>query len=338
MGKRFFHNLVLCVLLISGDCQAGSCSDCPERCCIGDYELGADFLWWKPCIGDLTVCGTREESTDESVTTVKYKPKGICPNWEPGMRFWFRYPDLFCWCDMGFKASYTYVKVCDDRSFTHENLIPTLIHPGLYLERSEVTTKGSYEADYSELEALIYFDCCCAECHSLEPSFGLAALFVEQFLESESDYITGELIGNTKTKWKSETWGVGLRMGMDYNYYYSKCLSYYAFGKGTILASKGNGKDKQSVTGLLNYDLSIHDKDCWCCIPGFHLGVGAIYDFCVCDFDLSFKIGYEFLKWFNVRKHNTYIGADLDDEIGLSAGCERSFGFHGLNAGLSWCF
>lgn len=341
MGKLFYQGLVLLVLFFSPHCYAASCSDCsdcPDRCCVGDYEIGVDFLWWQPCIDDLIFCGVREQTTVELVEKIKYKPKGICPSWEPGMRFWFRYPELFCWCDMGFKASYTYVKICTGKRFQDENLIPTLVHPGLYLDRTEVVTKGSYEADYHELEALIYFNCCSAECHSIEPSFGLAALFIEQALGSKSEYITGELIGSTNTKWKSENWGVGLRMGMDYNYYYSKCLSYYAFGKGTIIASNVTGNDKQSIRGLMNYDLSIHGKDSWTCIPGFHLGVGAIYDFCVCDFDLSLRVGYEFLKWFGLSKQSTYFGTDLDDEIGLSTNCERCFGFNGLNVGLSWCF
>jgi hypothetical protein len=323
-------------LFFIANSEAASSSD---RCCIGDYELGAEFLWWKPCIQDLDICGTYEETLSEAIIDVDFDYKGICPKWEPGLRVWFRYPELIGWCNLGFKASYTYMHVNDRKKHENGEVIGFLIHPGFIgPERTNMVCEGSYESFCHELDALFYFDGCCGVCQSIEPYFGLAALFLEQELKVDHSFDQGELAGTADVKWKSNAWGLGLRMGMAYHYYYSRCLSYYAFGQGTILAASQSGKQSQEYRGTESIDLSLDDTNCWSCVPGFHLGLGAVYDFCVCDFDLALQIGYEFKKWFGIRKHRRFYGDNTQSEIAFSNDPERSFGFHGLNVGLSWCF
>ncbi len=329
--------LLLCLFNFSNSYAA--CCDNDMRCCRSDYEIGLDLLVLKPCVDDLRLCGTVNSEVVDEIETITLKFNEICPSWEMGIRAWFKYPDLFCWCDMGFKASYTYLDHSDKSSGfadEHSCLSP---FPGISEAVLENLTHDSrYESLYQELDGLIYVDCGCGDCHSLEPYFGLAFLYIKQKLDMDIELTEDSVTATDTMHWTSEAGGVGLRIGMAYNYYYSKCLTYYAFGQGTILASKQEDKQEHSFRGLADIDLTIESKGCWGCIPGFHLGTGMIYDFCVCDFELSFRIGYEFRKWYGLRKHRRFFGDDLDSELSQTSDNTRSFGLQGLNVGFGWCF
>lgn len=317
------------------------CNPCNNgiRCCKSDYEIGLDLLVWRPCVDDLNVCASMESEVIDEIYTINLTFQELCPSWEMGLRFWFRYPDLFCWCNMGLKASYTFLDYTNRgngfRADENCILIPPEIPDEFF---DDITLDSRYESIYHELDALLYFDCCCGDCHSLEPYFGLAFLYIEQKLNLDFTLTDVEFDSTANMSWRSEAGGVGLRFGMAYNYYYSKCLSYYAFGQGTILASKQEEKQRHQFRGDSDFDLNIDNKECWGCIPGFHLGTGMIYDFCVCDFELSFRIGYEFRKWFGLRKHRRFLAEDVQTDLNQINDNTRAVGIHGLNVGFGWCF
>lgn len=331
----------LCVLFIWTFLFTTCFAECgnDKRCCRSDYEIGLDLLVLKPCFEDLRICGTIDTEIVEEIETYNLTFKEICPSWELGFRAWFKYPDLFCWCNMGFKASYTFLDFSDKANGfddTHSCLSP--FPPVIDAVLEDVTFNSRFETLYQELDGLVYVDCSCGDCHSLEPYFGLAFLYIKQKLDLDMILLEDGLLASDSMRWRSEAGGIGMRIGMAYNYYYSKCLTYYAFGQGTILASKQEEKQQHSFRGVTDIDVNIENKECWGCIPGFHLGTGMIYDFCVCDFELSFRIGYEFRKWFGLRKHRRFFGDDLETELDQTNDNTRAIGMHGLNVGFGWCF
>ncbi len=328
-------------------CGAPYDTSCGATCynkCPCEFDIGVDFLWWKPCVEDLEICGHRKVESSEvlgSPITYKFDYHGICPEWEPGFRVWFNFPDLFSWCHLGFEASYTNI---DFKNSSHHNgdAIPLLLHPGFVeeLDFNPTGCNGTYEACYQEGEALLYFDWCNNGCNTLRPYFGLAGVYLDQELKSDSTYVLGTApTGSARTKWESELWGVGLRVGAEYRFCYAKCLNFYAFADGTFLGTHSESEDKQEFfNGIQNEILKTKDDHCWSCLPGFHLGVGAEWNFCICDFDMGIRLGYEFLEWFGVPKHRVFTGDDLENEIGSSSHEDRSFGFQGLFAGLVFHF
>ncbi|MFQ5729426.1 MAG: Lpg1974 family pore-forming outer membrane protein [Waddliaceae bacterium] len=320
----------------------GSCDPCntcnPCECCDpcdcwGDFEFGADFLYWKPCVDDL------DYAAEESSVNKHFKYRCICPEWEPGFRVYFGMPDFYC--DWGLSASWTYIESDDSGSVKDVNdVLGILLHPHTLTQHSTTDAfdeaKAHWDADYHEWEVLFSTDLSCKECHHFMPFFGVAGIFLDQCFSC--DYYDG----NTKTfkaHWDSDLWGVGFRAGTEYQYRFSECLSFFTKAAGTILYSEADNKHKSESVSYSAYNVTAKDDDCCHLIPGWHLGTGFTYDTCYCDWDFSFRLGYEFLQWCNIPNHRNF--GSSDDAAGhahASSNSLRTFGFHGLFAGLGVSF
>ncbi|NGX43727.1 MAG: hypothetical protein K940chlam7_02027, partial [Chlamydiae bacterium] len=314
---------------------------CYDSCCWDpcnmNFELGADFLWWKPCVDDLDYAAKNTKDSPR-----EYKFKNICPDWEPGVRVYLGIPNLYC--DWGLTASYTYINSDDSSSASStgdDDIIHVIQHPGLEINNDYECGKGEWDATYHDWDILANYNISCKKCHQFSPYFGVAGICLEQNLKiTLDDSSTSE---KEITKWDSDYWGVGLRLGSGYQYRFSDCLSFFVKGDGTILAGEADSKIKfDDNDSNSNHDLSFKDsKDCQI-IPGYHIRAGFIYDTCLCDWDFSLRLGYEFLMWHNVPNHRTFVGNDFtngkkDAAISTSSNT-RTFGFHGLLAGMSVSF
>ena len=335
------------LVLAPKDAQAQYCGDsepcdhtaycyppCPMEC----YSVDVDFLWWKPCIDDLEYAAV-ESTCDNPDDKLKYKK--ICPDWEPGIRVTFKMPCFYC--DWGLRASWSYIK-SDHSSFVHSTnniLIPPL-HPKIYerVTGNRIdTAKGEWHSCYHDWDILFTYDCSrgevCSDCsHRFLPYFGVAGLFLDQKFDvkfCDLDPACGCY------HWDSDYWGVGLRLGSEYEYQFSRCFSFFLNGSGTILAGERDGK--QVSTGFVASDkFTVTEDDCCHIIPGFHLGTGLIYHTAMCHYDFDFRLGYEFVAWLNVPNHRIFTESE---EYGWGHGTSsstRTFAFHGLFAGFSFSF
>lgn len=309
--------------------------------CFGDFELGAEFLWWKPCVEDLDYCAIREKTTVNQSTNVELEYKGVCPGWEPGVRVYFDYPDFFCWCKMGIRSSYTYIDSCDNSCNSGGEGVPLILHPGLITDSlTDAICDAKWRSCYHELEALFYFNCCCNECNYIVPSFGIAAIYLEQDLEVSIDTAEGSSSSSMATvDWDSDYWGVGLRAGLEYRYVHNRCLTFYGLVTGSIITGDEDTHNKQFYDGAKICNASFKDSDCFRCVPGYRIGVGAISNCCICGFDFSLRLGYDFIRWHNLPRHRIFSGDDVDEDAALSnSPGGRSFGFHGLSVGIGLYF
>jgi len=307
------------------------CISCSSECCfIDDFSIAVDFLWWKPCLDDLSYATDCEEY-ESGDTTIYYK--SLCPDWEPGVRIIFGRPCFYC--DWGFVASYTYFHSMDRASVFHEGKIACpLVHQYFMTYKDELCdeVKAEWELCYQEWDALITYDMsCCNPCHLFQPFVGVAGLFLKQ--EVDLDIIDWE--SENEVKWSSDFWGVGLRAGIEYQYLFSRCLRFFTIVHGTMLAGSPENEHKQSFM----IDLEIEDDDCCLFVPGYHIGVGFIYDTCICDVGVSARLGYEFTEWRNVPNHRIFCGDDKSVSGGHATSPNtRTIGFHGLLAGIGMTF
>jgi hypothetical protein len=321
----------------AGDCGYQDC--CMEPHCEGDYMLGIDFLWWKPCISDLDFAGTINSSVVNEITNTDFKYKGICPDWTPGIRLTFDYPDLFCWCNIGLSASYTYLDMDEKHVVNGDENVYLLFHPGIdTIGPSSDPVHGKWYCKYQTWDALFYYNCCCSPCVYITPYIGVAGIMLTQDLKSSAVFADNSFAQSFNTKWKSTLWGVGLKSGLAVNYNYSRCLGFYSFASGTILSGKSHTKHKSELRGEFDNTLRVRDDDCCTCIPGVHIGVGAKANFCICGYAFSMRLGYEFLEWYNLPKHRIFTGDNIESEIGSSSSSRRTLGFHGPFLGAIFYF
>lgn len=331
------------------DC--GSCSLIVPPC-PGDYTLGADFLWWKPCIDDIDFAGTRTTTVDSTVTPpltlTDFHYKGICPEWRPGVRINFDYPNLFTWCNIGMTATYTYVDMVQTHTVHGSDNIDILAFPGFVNQDVGANPiHGKWYMKYQTWDTMLYFNYCCCECLYITPSIGVAGLILnEQLKNSAITSISNPPITNVTTdvNWKSLVRGVGIKSGLDINFLYSRCLTFYGFANGSLLAAKAHTKYKEDDYYVLadtnvQAELRVKDHNCTRCVPGFHIGVGAQATFCICGFPISARAGYEFLQWYNIPKHRIFSWTDIaNGNIPTSPSTTRTFGFHGPLVGLDLSF
>ncbi len=300
LRKKIILTLLSAGLMASMPAVASAdncCDPCDwDPCACMEFEVGVDFLWWKPCDDDLVYAAERTKTNPDT-----YKYKNVCPDWEPGVRIYLGLPEFYC--DLNLKGSYTYIESNDSSSIgeSSTSVSHAIAHPGTDISDKGDSGKGKWDATYHEWDILLSFDISCKDCHQFSPYFGVAGIKFDQELKAE-------IIDDNKpevTKWSSDYWGVGLRLGSEYQYRLSDCMLFFVKGDGSILVGEADSKitfdDERDSDS--DADFIFHDNEDCHFLPGYHIGTGIIYDSCICNWDFSFKLGYEFLMWHNVPKH-----------------------------------
>lgn len=323
------------------------CNPCGNPCdpcasfCDMDFTIGADFLWWKPCVDELEYATIDVPAVP--VTTVASQYAAVCPKWEPGFRVYLGVPGL-CY-DFDLTASYTWIY--SGTTATAVAVAPAGIggfrlHPALaaFATDEYLGASSSYRLHYNEWDVLFSYRVACNPCHVFVPHFGIAGIVTSStqsgFYTALADLV---LDPDTDAAWTSEAdyWGVGLRVGSDYEYKFSRCLKVFARAQGTILA--GEAKSNYAAfgpteTAAIDTILIGEDNHCCAIVPGYHLAVGFQYDDKMCDMDVFFRIGYEFLNWWNMPNVRQFISSDTTNGLGSATPASiRTLGFQGLFVG-----
>lgn len=323
------------------------CDPCDSNFCDCSFDFGVDFIYWKPCIDDMDYAArVSTEGAVPEFTKIKYH--SVCPDWEPGVRFFVGMPEFWCEWDLGF--SYTWIESRDsDRTRFSET--PTALigitSPMAHMNLLEgVATlyndvKGSWRLRYNEWDLLLSYDISCKPCHEFRPFFGLAGLYIDQKYKVTLRNDVTTPIEHT-VKWNSDYWGIGLRAGTHYAYEICDGASLFARADATLLAGEANNKNKQDFdnnsTPTAANNFKFTDDDCCRFVPGVHIQTGFEWDSCWCDTDYSLRLGWEFVHWHNVPKHRSFTGDDSGLEISHSGSTTRNIAFHGLLAGFAMSF
>lgn len=332
--------------------SAGSCNPCESWCdpccwdfCDMHFTVGAEFLWWKPCVDDLDVAALL--TTNGTRRRVDYE--SLCPEWEPGFRVYLEFPNACCNWDLS--ASFTYLSSDDHakqrfRGADDDNgIISPLIFGGAPFDDEPTYEHGKqrWKFKYNEWDVLLSYEICCNSCHHFRPYFGVAGLILDQDLKAHFSHRTDNV--DTHIDWDSEYWGVGLRAGSNYQFDIGCGFSVFAKAHATLLAGEADSENKHhfvsNSTAIGIADERIHFKDDDCChfIPGYNISAGFSYTGCWCDWEIGARLGYEFVWWQNLPNHRIFFGDNTSIEASHSSSPDtRSIGFHGLVAGLSLSF
>lgn len=352
----------------ANDCNAcdpcGSSNSCSDSCFSG-IEIAADFLYWKPCVDDLTIGARVSELFTDSITSFNSRDidyKNICPSWEPGFRITAGKDDV--WCGMRISASYTWMNFDDSASISlcsgiDDGWVETpLIHPyisGRLTGTPKQYVRGEWDSTYQNWDVLLSFELCGNRCHSFSPFFGVSGLILDQSIRVDSYVDACVRRDNTPLsahmRWENDYFGVGFKFGSDYTYQLCDGFSIFAMASGTIVSGSADNKfnrNNQWTYAANGVETRLDFEDDACCqvIPGYHLKLGINYESEMCGCESNIRLGWEYVAWHNISNPRRFdeVGAFDGDVTKYADGSYSSqantttIGFHGLLVGMDFAF
>lgn len=299
------------------------------------FYVEADFIWWKPCIDRLEYAAIRTATGPAT-----FQMKDVEPDWEPGVRIALGLKNIFC--DWELKGSYTYIapEGSDSILSDPDAIVSPIIHPALSATALGDSGFGTLNDTYHEWDLVLGRNMVECDGHCVKSFFGLAGIMLEQEFDTTIvDDSSDEIMG---TMFDSDFWGVGFRCGSEYRCHINDCWTFFTGCHGTILVGEaetmGTFDDDDSGTSP---DLIYYDHEICQMVSGYHLSAGMEYQFHLWECPLSVKVSYEFLQWHNIPNPRTFVGdtsATTEDVMVSGTSNHRTYGFHGLMAGISASF
>lgn len=351
----------LCATSMPSAVTADDCCwdyDC-NSVCDWEWYVGADYLYWKPCQNNLDYAAVSTTSDFD------YTLKHVCPEWESGYRI---YLGAYQPNGLGIKGVYTHLKASADSevSVTNLNIQPTHMYP---LFNDIVNLDGEFifaydaasaywDSDYKDWFIGATYQWEMDNCNSLSAYIGVAGLNYEEHFNSlfriynisEEEQEGSSLFADYSLDFK----GAGLRLGTFYHSTICDCFGAYFNVNGSILV--GDACSEAYFGAILENgevddpEFRFDDDGCCAFVPGYQLGLGLTYDTCICNVDVIFKIGYEFVAWHNLPSYRFFVEGlsplfdeDAEENVLLGIGTSnvtssRTVAYHGLTAGVALKF
>ncbi|WP_143406465.1 Lpg1974 family pore-forming outer membrane protein [Estrella lausannensis] len=334
------------------NCAPKSCDPCntTSDCC--SFDVGVDFLYWKPCVDDLDYAAKVHGITSDIDNPLHVDYKSVCPEWEPGFRITLGKAQAWKSFDLSF--SYTWLN-SDDSQSTHagngERIAAVGLHPYLVTGNEATNSfydiaKGKWELNYQTFDILLSHSFKCGSCHTISPFFGVEIVKLDQKWKTGYEYQNEqgpfEVAGS---KWKSDYKGAGLKLGTDYSYALCEGLSLFARASGTIAIGDATTTNQQvayeftitegqPILGDEHY-IDFKDDDCCHVVPGYHLQLGLQYEDDTCGCEYKLRLGYEMVNWYNLQNPRRWFENTEEGNIAQSTQSNTTtLGFHGLLAGI----
>ena len=338
-------------------CEPISCDPCNTTCATDccSFDVGVDFLYWKPCVDDLDFAAKVEGVIDDVDNPLHVNYQSVCPEWEPGYRIFLKKENA--WKCFNLSLSYTWLN-SDDAERSHagngERIAAVGLHPFLVEDFDTNDNffdfgRGKWELTYQTFDILLSYPFRCGSCHTISPFFGVEIVKFDQEWDSRYEFTpTGSApISSVATvEWSSDYKGAGLKIGTDYNYLLCDGLSLFARASGTIAIGDADTHNRQSFYrvdtsgNIQNADyIDFKDDDCCHVVPGCHLQLGLQYEDNTCGCEYKLRFGYEVVKWYNLQNPRRWFEGEDNGNIAQSTHSNTTtLGFHGLLAGLEFNF
>jgi hypothetical protein len=344
LKQRALGLFVSCLIGFCGSVQAiDCCNPCNnswmDKC--GGFTVGADFLLWKACVNDLDYglvfdgdpSATFPPSINGAPVPGSYQYVG--PGWEPGVRVRIGKDNIWCGADV--VASYTWyqaktghVSPVGDGQFGYDSLF----HGGFNDLTDLDSLEGKYGIRYQSFDVLVGYNWYINPCSVIHPFFGVEGLKLRQDINTKSTS-NQQPDAFQSVAWNSDYRAIGLKAGTDYHYTICDGLSLFSLVSISLLAGKNDQVNRQNLTlddespeSYIEYT----SNDCFC-MPGLHLQVGVEYAKCFCGTEFSFRLGYEFLDWWNTARPRRFF--DPGDDIAIATPVAGSnITLHGLFVGF----
>ncbi len=329
--------VLLGVAGLTSSAQA-DCWDPCNDCCI-DFEIGADWLYWSPCINDQHFAVSYEGTSIGTDAKTHY----FCDEWDSGVRVWGKLGN--CWNGFNGYLFYTYinpsangeVEPATEDSVRFSNANPSIANP------LGDSLTSEWEMKYQSLDALLSYSINVTQnrCLYVEAFSGLTWIDVNQDREDVLyiDPNTESEVSITYSR-HNDFWAIGPCFGLYTSYKICDCFNIFGVMKTNLVVGESKSKDtfevaETDIEESGSFTDNYHAKDECFCFPGLHLMAGIDYELCLCDCEFGIRLGWEYVQWINAPTFPYY-----EDAIGgaRSAPSTNDLTMQGIFVGLHASF
>lgn len=308
-----------------------------EYCSGPRWEIGADFLYAKPCVDGLQWGASAVDNPNVVFYTLD-------PDWEPGVQVHVKGHDLFC--GIGLCLSYTWFEsdTNDKKMISPDEGSNPLLRLAMQSPNNWDHITGQYNLKYHEWHIAATMPYCLTPCDTLVPFVGIAGLKIDQDFSTLHTETFG---GPLQTVWSSDLSAWGLRAGTVYSKMFSDSFSLYGKFHASLVAGSPDNEvifqQQQSGSNTIIKEMTYkNDSDSCQLFPGYGIALGAAYNACLCGFQFGLHLAYEFSAWHNLPAPriftNNSINSPILDRNTISTSNTRNIGYHGPKLGLSLQF
>lgn len=335
------------------DCCQNAPHLCPAQPCCEDCGPfgGVELLYWTVEQSDLDYVAERETG----LTAVGPKKLHfVCYEWDPGFRAMVGYR---IGCD-GWDGSlrYTYfhstakdsTDIIENGEVGTGNLLPVLLHPAFDAGGASAKASARVSTQFEVLDFTFSRPFCVSDTLLMRPFWGVRGLWLAQsYKASYGEFVPPPVVedapGGKKeplnfdfhhVKYKGETCGVGIVVGVNSTVHICECFSIYGDVRGSILAAQTRFRHRQRFE---DDDPRVNLKEKQNApLATYELGVGGNWETMICDYCVLFDLGYEFTHVIPTSRNRRYVNVTTP---GVSTGAlTQDTIFHGLRASASVYF
>lgn len=309
--SKFSRLLMMCLTLGTGAVFANQDCGFVDQFCINDFEVKADFLYFKPTFDDTYF-------VLDSPASIPTAPSGERKNNDIDFKPGFRVGLAATVCgDKKLEINYSYLRANQHRTVSGSNLWATRGRPDFetLFEDYAGSAESRSRVYYQNVEA--YASQRVWSCGGLNVTFLAGSEWAYLHLNENQIYTRATLIGQVEQK--SELWGIGPQLGFALDY--DLCTSCGVFSLKTsttagLLVSQSQARGNNSTTTIGEAPvttslLDFHDEDTWRVIPAFHIRSSLNYGMDIGCYRTNFEIGYEYNSYFRGLSRTEFI-----DDVG----------------------
>jgi len=356
-----YLRFLVTLLLISGPLSAGPVffTECCSRppcsfiswrgdCCVPQYTLYADFLYWQIHPDGLEFArsgGVAPNSTTEVETGDILSPGCRA---HPGLRIGFVVDIAPCCGGWEGYVQYTYLKNSIVNSaeveFGVEGLHPLLWNLGASGEEDINFTKGRWQHEINTLDVGLGNRFCVHPCFSFTPYLGLKTTWQKlRYVVTYENFVNTTVKSQDQVCFVTDFNGIGLRSGLSAEFKLCRCLSIIGnFAMSAIYSELNTNRRDDHIDNLLSgssqaiANVWFNWEHCTF-IPVTELLVGICWDIpFVCGYDYHIMVGWDAQVWWNMMQYilisNNTVGNAFE------FGARGNITYQGLTARLGVSF
>ena len=337
-GQGLILSLLCLYSFIKNDQLAAFDDVCDFRSSAFSSNAGfCEYLLLKPCVDDLDFA---LKSSQDVVTEEHPEGNGkfqkLDPGWKSGFRFGMSKNAIVQ--NFGLSFQYMYVKGEETKTVFRDegSLAATLVHLGNVTVNSfnPNEAKAKWTLRFQSFDVFLNHPIAYEECTVFTPYFGAEGLIIHQMIKSE--FI--ELTQSMKSRWESDSFGVGIVIGTRFDWHWLECFNFFADVSARIIRQVSDMDDHFRIELNASADQNFKFRYDECLITsGYRMAFGFEFMQEFCNLLLNIDVGYEFMSFSNIPNPRRYVTGGDGLPVSTSPSTS-SLGWHGIFAGMRISF